>query len=82
MVCFVNTAGIDPEVLQVVFPGLFSTKLDLLVAILILARALCQVFEGDLLVVGPLCVREYRIVWDYIVAGEVLGEAELASLAT
>jgi hypothetical protein len=49
---------------------------------LILACALCQVFKGDLLVVGPLYVREYRIVWDYIVAGELLGEAKLASLAT
>jgi hypothetical protein len=82
MVCFVNTAGIDPEVLQAVLLGLFSTKPDLLVAILILARALYQVFKGDLLVVGPPCVREYRIVWDYIVAGELLGEAELARFTT
>jgi hypothetical protein len=61
---------------------LFSTKLDLLVAILILAHALCQVFEGNLLLIGPLCVREYRIVWDYIVAGELLSKAELASFTT
>jgi hypothetical protein len=79
MVCFVNIAGIDPEVLQAILLGLFFTKLDLLVAILILAYALCQVFECDLLVVGPLCVREYCIVWDYIVAGELLSEVELAS---
>jgi hypothetical protein len=82
VVCFVDVAHVDLEVLQAIFPGLLSTKLDLLVAMLILAYALCQVFEGDFLVVGPPCVREYRIVWDYIVAGELLGEAELASFAT
>jgi hypothetical protein len=41
VVCFVNVVGVDPEVLQAVLLGLFSTKLDHPVAILILARALC-----------------------------------------
>jgi hypothetical protein len=82
MICFINKARVDPEILQAVFLGLFFIKLDLLIAMLILAHTLCQVFKGDLLIIGPLYVRKYCIVWDYIIAGKFLGKAELASFAS
>ena len=82
MVSFVDAAGVDPEVLQAVFPGLIATELDLLVAMLILARAIYQVFEGELLVLWAPSVRQNRIAWDFIVARELFRKTKLASFDT
>jgi hypothetical protein len=51
--------------------GLFSTKPDLLIPRLILARVICQVFKGDLFALSP-SVRKYRVRRDFIFANEVL----------
>ena len=61
--------------------SLSSTELDLLIARLILASAVYQVFKGDLLGIRSPCVRKYRIGRDYVVANKVLSEAELATVA-
>ena len=79
LVLLVDAAGIDPKVLQAVAFGLFSAEPDLVVTIFMLASAIYQVFEGDLLGIWPPCVRKYRIPGN-IVANEVLGQAELASV--
>ena len=81
VVCLVDATSVNPKVLQAIYSGLFSTEPDLLIARLILASAIFQVFEGDFLSIRSLCVRKYRIWRDYIVANQVLSEAELASIA-
>ncbi len=81
VVCLVNATGVNPKVLQVILSGLFSTESDLLIARLILASAICQVFKGDFVGIRSPCVRKYRIWRDCIVANQVLSEAELASVA-
>ena len=48
--------GVNPEVFQVVLPGPFSAEPDLLIARLILASAICQVFESDLRRIRSPCV--------------------------
>ena len=79
--CLVDTTGVNPKVLQAVLSGLFSTETDLLIARLILASAIFQVFEGNLLNVRSPCMRKYRIRRDCIVASYILSEAEFASIA-
>ena len=81
VICLVNATGVNPKVFQAILSGLFSAEPDLLIARLILASAIFQVFEGDFLSIRSLCVRKYRIWRDCIVANQVLSEAELASIA-
>jgi hypothetical protein len=56
-------------------PSLFSAQSDLAIASLVLARAIRQVSEGDLLCIRSLCVRQYGIVGDVI--DDILGKGEL-----
>jgi hypothetical protein len=51
-----DVTGVNPEVFQVVLPGPFSAEPDLLIARLILANAICQVFESDLRRIRSRCV--------------------------
>jgi hypothetical protein len=41
LVCLIDATGVNPKVLQVVLSSLFSTELDLFIARLILASAIC-----------------------------------------
>jgi hypothetical protein len=65
-VTFLDATGVNPKVFQVVLRSLFSTEPDLLIAGLILASAICQVFKSDFLSIGS-CVRKYRIGRDCLV---------------
>ena len=78
MVTFLDATGVDPKVLQAVVFGLFSAQPDLVVASLVLANAIYQVLEGNLLGIRSPCVRKNRIPGN-IVANKVVGQAELAS---
>jgi len=78
---FVNATGVNPEVFQVVLSDLFSTEPDLLIARLLLASAISQVFESDLRSIRSPCVRKYCVGRDCMVANEVLAKAELARFA-
>jgi hypothetical protein len=81
MVTFLDATGVNPEVFQVVLSSLFSTEPDLLIARLLLASAISQVFESDLRSIRSPCVRKYRVGRDCIVVNEVLAKAELARFA-
>jgi hypothetical protein len=67
-VSLVNATGINLKILQAVLFSLLSTELDLLIARLILASAICHVFKRDLLSISSPCVRKYRIRRDCLVA--------------
>ena len=77
VVRFVNTARVDPNVLQAIAAGLFRAEPDLVVARLSLAGTIHQVFEVDLVGLCSPCVRKYGVSGNIIVS-EVL-EAEFAS---
>jgi hypothetical protein len=77
----VDTAGINPKVLQVVLSCLFATEQDLLVASLALASAVCHVVEGNLIGIRSPRMGQYCIGWDVIFSAQMLSEAELASVA-
>ena len=55
--------------------SLFAAESDLAIASLVLARAIRQVSEGDLLCIRSPCVRQYGIVGDVI--DDILGKGEL-----
>jgi hypothetical protein len=78
-VCLVDATGVDPKIFQVIYSGLFSTELDLLVARLFLTGAIYHILIGDLLALLP-CMRKYRIGWDCIVTNEALSEANFTSI--
>ena len=63
--------GVGPKVLQAVAFDLFSAEPDLVVASLVLASAIYQVLEDDLLGIRSSCVRKNRIPGN-IVGNEVL----------
>lgn len=77
VVGLVNTARVDPKVLQAITAGLFCAEPDLVVTKLSLAGTFHQVFEVDLLGLCSPRVRKYCVSGN-IVVSEVL-EAELAS---
>lgn len=77
----VNAACINPKVLQAVLSCLLATEPDLLIASLVLACAVCHVFEGDLIGIGSPCMGQYCIGWDRIFSSQMLSKAELASVA-
>jgi hypothetical protein len=56
-------------------PSLFSAKSDLVIASLVLARAIRQVFKCDLIFIRSPCVRQYGIVGNVI--DNVLDKGEL-----
>jgi hypothetical protein len=65
---FVDATAVYPEILQAVFPGLFSTESNLSVAELVDSNTICQILKGDLLVMG------FPRVWEYGVARNIARE--------
>lgn len=80
VVCLVDATGVHPEVLEAILSGLLSVEKNLFVARLVLASAVCRVFEGRLLDTCQSCVRKDRIGRVCVVANQVLSEAEFTSL--
>lgn len=81
VVCLFDLTGINPEVLQAILSGLFSIEPDLLIARLVLASAICQVFEADVSICF-LCMRMQRTGRNSIVDSQVLTESKLAGAVT
>jgi hypothetical protein len=70
----IDTAGIYPKVLQAVTLRLFSAKLYLAIASHLLAVAVRQICQSDLL--RSLSMRKYCILW--YVALKKLSQSEIA----
>jgi hypothetical protein len=74
LICLLDTTGVNPEVFQVIFSSLLFAESDLLVARLVCASAVHNVFKGNLLILRAPCVGKYRIWRNVIVSKAVKPE--------
>jgi len=75
LVCLVDATCVNPEIVQTISPCLLAAEINLFVSGFVLAIVVHQVLVSDLLRIPPPGVRKYRVRIDYILLGQIGGEA-------